>query len=109
VVVVEHEASVMRAADQIVDIGPGHGATGGSIVFQGPYSKILRCKDSLTGQYLSHRRQIEIPERRPIKVKYFGHEPESGARDVPARSMSESSAGAGKPGPSCAFGHAASR
>jgi len=66
VVVVEHEASVMRAADQIVDIGPGHGASGGSIVFQGPYSKILRCKESLTGQYLSGQREIEIPERRLI-------------------------------------------
>jgi len=66
VVVVEHEASVMRAANQIVDLGPGHGAAGGSIVFQGRYSDILRCKRSLTGQYLSGRRQIEVPERRPI-------------------------------------------
>src|SRR5206468_12643200 len=41
VVVVEHEASVMRAADQIVDLGPGHGATGGEIVFQGTYEDIL--------------------------------------------------------------------
>ena len=53
VVVVEHEASVMRAADQIIDIGPGHGASGGQIVFQGPYQKILKSPASLTGQYLS--------------------------------------------------------
>jgi excinuclease ABC subunit A len=66
VVVVEHEASVMRAADQIVDIGPGHGATGGQIVFQGSYPKILKSNTSLTGQYLSGARQIEILARRPV-------------------------------------------
>ncbi len=67
VVVVEHEASVMRAADQIVDIGPGHGATGGQIVFQGPYLDILKSDNSLTGQYLGGRRRIEIPKRRPVR------------------------------------------
>ena len=68
VVVVEHEASVMRAADQIVDIGPGHGATGGQVVFQGAYRDILKSKESLTGAYLSGRKEIEIPERRPVNV-----------------------------------------
>ena len=68
VVVVEHEASVMRAADQIVDIGPGHGATGGQVVFQGTYRDILKSKDSLTGEYLSGRKEIEIPDRRPVTV-----------------------------------------
>jgi excinuclease ABC subunit A len=68
VVVVEHEASVMRAADQIIDLGPGHGATGGEVVFQGTYLDILKSKDSLTGQYLSGRKEIEIPERRPVTV-----------------------------------------
>jgi excinuclease ABC subunit A len=66
VVVVEHEASVMRAADQIVDIGPGHGATGGEVVFQGPLPELLKSVRSLTGQYLSGRKQIEIPQRRPV-------------------------------------------
>ncbi|MGC3958219.1 MAG: excinuclease ABC subunit UvrA [Verrucomicrobiota bacterium] len=66
VVVVEHEASVMRAADQIVDIGPGHGATGGEVVFQGPLRELLKSPRSLTGQYLSGRKQIEIPKRRPV-------------------------------------------
>jgi excinuclease ABC subunit A len=66
VVVVEHEASVMRAADQIVDIGPGHGATGGEVVFQGPLPELLNSNRSLTGQYLSGRKQIEIPPRRPV-------------------------------------------
>jgi excinuclease ABC subunit A len=66
VVVVEHEPGVMRAADQIVDLGPGHGATGGQVVFQGSFREILRSKASLTGQYLSSRRRIEIPQRRPV-------------------------------------------
>ena len=67
VVVVEHEASVMRAADQIIDLGPGHGAAGGNIVFQGTYADILDSDPSLTGQYLSRRRQIEIPPRRNVE------------------------------------------
>ncbi len=66
VVVVEHEASVMQAADQIVDLGPGHGATGGEVVFQGPLSGLLKSKSSLTGQYLSGRKRIEIPLRRLV-------------------------------------------
>lgn len=69
VVVVEHEASVMRAADQIVDIGPGHGATGGEVVFQGPLRELLKSKTSLTGQYLSGRKQIPIPQRRPVATE----------------------------------------
>ncbi len=68
VVVVEHEASVMRAADQIVDIGPGHGATGGEVVFQGPLRELLKSDRSLTGLYLSGRKRIEIPERRPVGI-----------------------------------------
>jgi excinuclease ABC subunit A len=66
VVVVEHEASVMRAADQIVDIGPGHGATGGEVVFQGPLRELLKSSRSLTGQYLSGRKSIEAPKRRAV-------------------------------------------
>jgi excinuclease ABC subunit A len=67
VVVVEHEASVIRAADQIVDLGPGHGATGGEVVFQGGVAEILACTRSLTGQYLSGQKQTAIPLRRPVK------------------------------------------
>jgi excinuclease ABC subunit A len=63
VVVVEHEASIMRAADQLVDLGPGHGATGGELVFQGSYEEMLRCERSLTGQYLAGIRSIEVPGR----------------------------------------------
>ena len=73
VVVVEHEASVIRAADQIIDLGPGHGATGGEVVFQGTYPQILKSKVSLTGQYLSGRNQIEIPQRRAVAARHASH------------------------------------
>ncbi|MEI7730338.1 MAG: excinuclease ABC subunit UvrA [Verrucomicrobiota bacterium] len=66
VVVVEHEASVMRAADQIVDLGPGHGESGGEVVFQGTYAAILKSNRSLTGQYLAGKKQIPVPTRRPV-------------------------------------------
>ncbi|MEW6302507.1 MAG: excinuclease ABC subunit UvrA [Verrucomicrobiota bacterium] len=66
VVVVEHEASVMRAADEIVDLGPGHGETGGQVVFQGPFRDVLKAEQSLTGKYLSGKRKVEIPERRAV-------------------------------------------
>jgi excinuclease ABC subunit A len=69
VVVVEHEASVMRAADQIVDLGPGHGESGGEVVFQGPLKKLLAASRSLTGAYLSGRKQIEVPPRRPVALE----------------------------------------
>jgi excinuclease ABC subunit A len=66
VVVVEHEPGVMRAADQIVDLGPGHGESGGQVVFQGTYPQILQCAESLTGMYLSGKKQIPVPERRAV-------------------------------------------
>ncbi len=68
VVVVEHEASVIRAADQVIDLGPGHGATGGEVVFQGTYPQLLKSNKSLTGQYLSGRKRIELPPRRAVKA-----------------------------------------
>jgi excinuclease ABC subunit A len=70
VVVVEHEATVMRAANQIVDLGPGHGATGGEVVFQGTYPEILKAAGSLTGEYLSGRKKIEVPRRRGEAVAW---------------------------------------
>ena len=65
-IVVEHDEDTMRAADYIVDIGPGAGIHGGNIVAQGQLEDILNAKDSLTGAYLSGHRKIETPsERRP--------------------------------------------
>ena len=64
VVVVEHDEDTIRAADHIVEMGPGPGIHGGSVVAQGTIDDILKCKASPTGQYLSGRRSIETPARR---------------------------------------------
>ncbi len=64
VIVVEHDEAVMDAADHIVDIGPGAGEYGGEIVAQGTLAEIKRHKDSLTGQYLTGKKQIELPKKR---------------------------------------------
>ncbi|MEE2908242.1 MAG: excinuclease ABC subunit UvrA [Planctomycetota bacterium] len=70
VLVVEHDEGMIRAADHIIDIGPGPGRHGGQVVTQGGIDQILGCKNSLTGAYLSGRRSIETPEtRRPTKSK----------------------------------------
>lgn len=61
VLVVEHDEDTMRAADYIIDIGPGAGEYGGKIVAAGPLSVIEKCQDSITGQFLSGKRQIPIP------------------------------------------------
>ena len=58
---VEHDEDTMREADYIIDIGPGAGEHGGSVVATGPVEVIERCKESITGQYLSGKKKIEIP------------------------------------------------
>jgi len=60
-IVVEHDDDTMLAADHIVDIGPGAGIHGGEVVFSGPVDKLLKCKNSITGQYLSGRKKIDVP------------------------------------------------
>ncbi|KAF1686564.1 excinuclease ABC subunit UvrA [Pseudoxanthomonas taiwanensis] len=64
VIVVEHDEDAIRAADHIVDIGPGAGAHGGEVVGQGTLQDIIKSPRSLTGQYLSGKRKIEVPARR---------------------------------------------
>ena len=65
-IVVEHDEDTMRAADWIVDIGPGAGVHGGNVIYSGTPQKIGQCKASITGQYLSGQRRIPVPqERRP--------------------------------------------
>ncbi len=63
-IVVEHDEDTMRAADWIVDIGPGAGIHGGHVVFSGTPEDICQCEDSITGQYLSGRRRIPVPKKR---------------------------------------------
>ena len=65
-IVVEHDEDTMRAADYIVDVGPGAGVHGGEIVCAGTPKEIMACKESITGQYLSGARKVPVPEvRRP--------------------------------------------
>jgi excinuclease ABC subunit A len=64
VIVVEHDEGTMRAADHIVDLGPGAGEHGGRVVAEGPPSKVKRVSQSLTGQYLAGKRQIPVPAER---------------------------------------------
>ena len=64
VIVVEHDEDTMRAADHIVDFGPGPGVRGGEVVVEGSYEDVTKSKRSLTGQFLSGQKQIEIPPQR---------------------------------------------
>ncbi len=64
ILVVEHDEETIRSADWVIDIGPGAGAQGGHVVVTGPPEDIARHPDSITGQYLSGRRRIPIPQRR---------------------------------------------
>ncbi len=63
-IVVEHDEDTMRAADWIVDIGPGAGVHGGELVCSGTFDDICACERSVTGQYLSGKRRIPVPEKR---------------------------------------------
>ena len=72
VIVVEHDTDTMYAADQVIDIGPGAGVHGGNVMAQGTAEEIAKVKDSITGQYLSGRKQIEVPKhRRKLTGKYL--------------------------------------
>ena len=64
VIVVEHDEDTIRAADHIVEMGPGPGVHGGQVVVQGKVADLVRCKESPTGQYLSGRRKIATPKLR---------------------------------------------
>ncbi|MEN9678605.1 MAG: hypothetical protein RIS76_4501, partial [Verrucomicrobiota bacterium] len=71
VVVVEHEPGIMRAADQLIDLGPGHGESGGQVVFQGAPSALDSARGSLTADYLTGRKSIAIPRRRPKPASFL--------------------------------------
>ena len=63
-IVVEHDEDTIRAADYVVDIGPGAGVHGGEVVYSGNVEGLLKCKKSITGQYLSGKKKIEVPAER---------------------------------------------
>ncbi len=71
VLVVEHDEQMMRAADWLVDMGPGAGEHGGQVVAEGTADQVAATKESVTGQFLSRKRQIAIPERRSDDLGTF--------------------------------------
>ena len=85
VIVVEHDESTIRAADYIIELGPGPGVHGGKVVVQGALETILACPDSLTGLYMSGRREIPIPQqRRELNGKFLSV---TGARENNLRNL----------------------
>ncbi|MGN0517807.1 MAG: excinuclease ABC subunit UvrA [Acutalibacteraceae bacterium] len=76
VIVVEHDEDTMFASDYIVDIGPGAGVHGGNVVCCGDVNAIMNCKESITGQYLSKRKSVPVPQKRRegngLELKVFG-------------------------------------
>ncbi|MYG05724.1 excinuclease ABC subunit A, partial [Candidatus Poribacteria bacterium] len=85
VIVVEHDESTIRAADHIIELGPGPGVHGGEVVVQGELDTILDCTESLTGLYLSGRREIPMPkQRRSLNGKFLSI---TGARENNLRSI----------------------
>ena len=71
VIVVEHDEGTMRAADHLVDLGPGAGEHGGHLVAEGAPADVIKNKDSLTGQYLAGKREIPIPAKRRRPTGYI--------------------------------------
>lgn len=67
--VVEHDEDTMFAADQIIDIGPGAGVHGGYVMAQGTAKEVMKVEDSITGQYLSGKKKIEVPKKRRKALK----------------------------------------
>ena len=63
-IVVEHDEDTMYAADHIIDVGPAAGTGGGNIVYSGDIDGLLKCEESITGQYLSGKRKIDVPDTR---------------------------------------------
>lgn len=70
VIVVEHDEDTMRAADYLVDMGPGAGVNGGTVVAAGTPQEVMEVKDSITGQYLSGKLEIAVPAERRIAKKH---------------------------------------
>ncbi len=66
IIVVEHDEAMIRAADFVIDMGPGAGDNGGRVVAAGTLNDIMNCPDSITGQYLSKSKQIPLPQRRRL-------------------------------------------
>lgn len=70
-IVVEHDEDTMLAADYLVDIGPRAGSEGGTVVVSGTPEDVMKCSQSITGQYLSHKKYIPVPAKRRIPTGYL--------------------------------------
>ncbi|MDI1273797.1 excinuclease ABC subunit UvrA [Polaromonas sp.] len=88
VLVVEHDEDMIRAADHVIDMGPGAGIHGGRVMAQGTYAEVLANPDSLTGKYLSQVLKIEVPKRRtpwlPTVVKAPYRDPKKPSKFAPS-------------------------
>lgn len=71
-IVVEHDEEIMRAADQLIDIGPKAGVHGGQLIFQGSFNELSKDKNSLTAAYLTGKEEIPVPSRRRTWKKFIG-------------------------------------
>jgi excinuclease ABC subunit A len=78
ILIVEHEEEIMRAADEIIDIGPGAGRLGGEVIYAGTYNSLIKKPIGLTGKYLTNIEQVPLPERRR---KWNNHINIAGARE----------------------------
>ena len=97
ILVVEHDAQVIRAADRVLDLGPGPGAAGGEIVYEGPPAGLARCAESLTGEYLGGRRRVGDGTRELLRRPDSGTG--GGATEPTARAMQGSRTDADVPTP----------
>jgi excinuclease ABC subunit A len=76
VIVVEHDEDMIRAADHVIDMGPGAGIHGGRVMAQGTFEEVKDAPESLTGQYLSGKKHIEVPKRRTPWLPVLNEQPE---------------------------------
>lgn len=101
VIVVEHDEDMMRAADQIIDMGPGAGVHGGRIMAQGSYEDIKACPDSPTGRYLSGVQSIPVPRQRTAWLPVLRKDSEAEASQSASR-FPVTAAKSGSPRARCA-------
>ena len=99
--VVEHDEETIKVADHVVDIGPGAGEHGGGVVHAGTVKQLLKNKESITGQYLSGKRSIPVPEMRRVTRATSGSRSRAPASTTSATSTSTSRSAASSPSPAC--------
>ncbi|MES2185210.1 MAG: excinuclease ABC subunit UvrA [Pseudomonadota bacterium] len=94
VIVVEHDEDMIRAADHVIDMGPGAGVHGGRVMAQGTYAEVEASPDSLTGQYLAGTRKIAVPAQRTAWLPVVRDEKKPDTKAKPAKKSGQPSAAA---------------